>query len=102
MAQKIVRVDDLDGTEGEDIRTVDFVWAGQAYEIDLSEANRADMEAALEKYLKAGRKVTGRTGSKAPAYDAAAVRTWAQENGVEVSDRGRISKTVLDQYFAKN
>lgn len=104
MAQKIIRVDDLDGTEGADIQTVDFSWAGQAYEIDLSDSNRAEFEKAIEKFIKAGRKVTGRSssGSKSPAYDAGAVRSWARENGIEVSDRGRINKTVLDQYFAKH
>ena len=30
----------------------------------------------------------------------AAIRAWARQNGHEVSDRGRISKTVLDAFQA--
>jgi hypothetical protein len=32
--------------------------------------------------------------------EAAAIRTWACENGYEVSDRGRIPKTVVEAYRA--
>lgn len=100
MARKVVLIDDLDGTEGGNVQTVEFVWAGQTYEIDLSEQNRAGMEAALASYVNAGREVAvPAPRSKTPAYDAATVRAWARENGLEVSDRGRINKAVLEQYF---
>jgi hypothetical protein len=33
-----------------------------------------------------------------PAADLAAVRTWARENGFQVSDRGRVSNAVLEAY----
>jgi hypothetical protein len=32
--------------------------------------------------------------------EAAAIRAWARENGHEVSDRGRIPKTVVEAYRA--
>lgn len=35
-------------------------------------------------------------------YDPAAVRTWAKENGVEVSEKGRFSDDVLSAYRAAN
>ena len=34
--------------------------------------------------------------------DADAIRTWAKENNIPVSDRGRISGAVRDQYYASN
>jgi hypothetical protein len=34
--------------------------------------------------------------------DTAAVREWARENGHEVSERGRVSKKIIDAYLAAN
>ena len=36
------------------------------------------------------------------AVRRAAIREWARENGHQVSDRGRISKSVMDTYQAAN
>jgi hypothetical protein len=32
--------------------------------------------------------------------DTAAVRSWARDNGYQVSDRGRISSQIIDAYLA--
>lgn len=34
--------------------------------------------------------------------DADTIRSWAKENNIPVSDRGRISATVREQYYASN
>lgn len=34
--------------------------------------------------------------------DADTIRAWAKENNIPVSDRGRISSAVRDQYYAAN
>lgn len=34
--------------------------------------------------------------------DADAIRSWARENNIPVSDRGRISAVVREQYYAAN
>ncbi|MGO9163549.1 MAG: histone-like nucleoid-structuring protein Lsr2, partial [Streptosporangiaceae bacterium] len=34
--------------------------------------------------------------------DSAAVRQWARENGVQLSERGRIPRQVLAQYEASH
>jgi hypothetical protein len=40
--------------------------------------------------------------SSAPAStDLAAVRAWARDSGYQVSDRGRVSNTVLDAYMQR-
>lgn len=111
MAQQVTTalIDDIDGTEASE--TVLFGLDGTAYEIDLTEAHAEDLREVLSPYITAARRggspAGGRGGrarasqSKSPGQvDAKAVRAWAQENGVEVSARGRINAAVLEQYKA--
>ena len=98
----VVITDDLDGSEG--AKTVAFSFDGVPYEIDLGEANRAKLAAALEPFMAAGHRArrSERRGSGRPAHsvDRAAVRAWAREAGLAVSERGRISAEVMRQYEA--
>ena len=48
-------VDDLDGSTGEDVRTIDFSFDGAGYQIDLSEANVDRMSDVLEEFIEAAR-----------------------------------------------
>ena len=105
MAQKVqvLLTDDLDGSEA--TQTIRFGWGGTAYEIDLNEKNSAALEKALTKYVAVARKVgnakAGRSSSpkrQAVALDLAEVRAWARDQGHDVSDRGRVSRAVLDAY----
>lgn len=103
-------IDDLDGTvlqEGEG-KQVTFSIEGRVYEIDLSERNAEKFYAALAPYVDAARrsnpgdqrrsrKRSPRTGGD---VDLNAVRAWARENGHTVSDRGRVSSTILEAYSA--
>ena len=105
MAQKvnIVLVDDLDGTEATE--TVAFGLDGASYEIDLNDANAAALRQALGGYVGHARKVTGATrrGRKAAAGSSSNtkdVREWAKGQGMEVSERGRISADVQRAYDA--
>ena len=105
MAQKvnIVLVDDLDGSEATE--TVTFGLDGTTYEIDLNDANAASLREALSGYVGHARKVTGGTrrgrksggGSSSNTKD---VREWAKAQGMEVSERGRISSDVQRAYDA--
>lgn len=108
MARKVITtvLDDIDGSE--DAETVTFSYKGTAYEIDLSDKNAQKLEAALQPYVSAARKV-GRSssasssrGSRSNSADLQKIRDWAAENGVEVSARGRIAQSVVDQYNAAN
>jgi hypothetical protein len=100
----VIVQDDLDGSDGAE--TVTFGFDGVAYEIDLSKVNRAKLESAVGPYMEAGRRVSpGRRTSatrrtQQPRFDRAAVRTWARENGLKVSERGRISTELLEKYNA--
>jgi hypothetical protein len=116
MAQKVdVRfVDDLDGSEASG--TVTFALDGRAYEIDLSDDNAARLRDSLATFIAAARRTGSRrsrsqrsTTSEAPAAPTrpsreatAAIRTWARENGHDVSERGRIPKAVIEAYNSAN
>jgi Lsr2 len=112
MAQKVqvLLVDDLDG--GEASETVSFALDGSNYEIDLSGKNAEELRDAFAKYVGSARK-TGRASSSpgrssrrgggggTTSMDrdqAAAIRSWAKGKGLQVSDRGRIPATIIEQY----
>jgi Lsr2 len=103
MASKVsvVVTDDLDGSEG--AHTVRFGLDGVNYEIDLAEKNIARLEKAMAPYVQVARRVVRRanrsgTRSSAVRADRAEVRAWAKGQGLAVSDRGRISADVMQQY----
>jgi hypothetical protein len=104
MAQRVnvVLVDDLDGEDAAE--TVTFGLDGVSYEIDLSEANAAELRAALAPYTEVARKVGGRRrrpprGSSG-GTSAADIRQWARENGWDVPERGRVAAEVREAYAA--
>lgn len=103
----VVRVDDLDGSDlGDGGRTVSLAFQGVEYQLDLSDDNASQLEAALQPYLSVAQRVGGRRRGGhqlgTPSKNTSAVREWAKANGHEVSDRGRISAEVLSAYNAAN
>lgn len=116
MSQQVLvsLVDDIDGSEAHG--TVEFALDNKHYEIDLSEANAGNLRGVLAQYIDAARKgssggsrrgrahvVTGgtaRTPAVADKEQNQAIRSWAQANGLSVSDRGRIPVEIIDQYHA--
>ena len=106
MAQKVqvVLIDDLDG--GSATETVSFGLDGTKYEIDLNADNAAALRADLEKWTAKARKVSAGRARRAAGSgrksrtDAHAVREWARAQGMEVSERGRVSQDLRDAYDA--
>ena len=101
----VTMTDDLDGGKAES--SVSFGYQGTNYEIDLSKRNLAALEKVLAPYLEVARKVptTRRSASRSTASrsaksDLPAIREWAQENGYNVSGRGRIAADVQEAYRA--
>ena len=103
-------VDDLSGKEisegtGE---TITFAVNGKQYSIDLDDKNATKFHAALEPYIqnatKLGRgSVTQmRRSKKNDDLDLSEVRSWAEDNGYEVSSRGRVRGEIIDAYKAAN
>ena len=111
MAKTTMVTDDLDGSNN--AQTVTFAYEGKTYEIDLGKKNSSALEKALKPYIDAARSTStaprrvgttgpgrGRGRRTTPSVDLGAVRSWAAESGIQVSDRGRISGAVLKQYEA--
>jgi hypothetical protein len=99
----VVVTDDLDGSP--DAETVVFSFNGQSYEIDLGQKNLTRFQKSLQPFMDAGRRTAQRKAARAarggPArIDRAAVRAWAAQQGLKVSERGRISSEVLSKYEA--
>ncbi|GAA3596664.1 histone-like nucleoid-structuring protein Lsr2 [Agrococcus terreus] len=102
-------VDDFSGEPIEDGagRTVRFAFDGAEYEIDLTNSHIEEFSNSLENYIRASRRVSGRKaatrnsgGAKKSggANDTAAIREWAEANGIPVATRGRISAEIVEQY----
>jgi hypothetical protein len=96
-------VDDLDG--GPAAESVKFAFDGVSYEIDLSKRNAKALRSDMTKWVEHARKVRpaagrGRTARSAgrPTSEAPAIRAWAAEQGIAVPTRGRLPKTVVEQY----
>jgi Lsr2 len=100
MAQKMVTTieDDIDG--GEASETVQFGLEGVTYVIDLNDKNAQKLRAALKPYVENGRRTRGRKSQATVVrgFDPKAVRRWAEANGIELSSRGRIPLTVMEQF----
>jgi Lsr2 len=105
MAQRTIVLleDDLGGGDADE--TVAFGLDGRSYEIDLSTKNATALRKALEPYVSAARKTSGRSALAGRARadsptgpDAATLRAWAIENGYEVNSRGRVSAAIREAY----
>jgi Lsr2 len=113
MARQVITtlIDDLDGKAAD--RTVEFSLDGISYTIDLSEANAGKLRKALDPFITAGTRL-GRSNSTSripgrrgvPSRTASSrdenrlIREWAQANGHQISERGRIPQSVTDAYRA--
>lgn len=107
MARKtfVELIDDVDGSKAEE--TVSFSLDGVAYEIDLSDQNAEKLREEIGNWTArarrvAGRRIRGTGGATAGSSDSAKIRSWARENGREVSDRGRIPEELRQAYYAAN
>jgi hypothetical protein len=98
-----ILVDDLTGDEAAE--TVEFGLDGKGYEIDLSQENAGKLRDALGAYIGVARRTSKRpakravVGNQKPGREQnQAIREWARSQGIQVSDRGRISAEVLAQF----
>lgn len=78
------------------------VEAANAIKLAAIEVKIADARAALEAAAAERAKLapTKKKPSARPDGEAAKIRAWAQENGVEVPGRGRVPDSVRKQYDA--
>ncbi|HEX3721640.1 MAG TPA: Lsr2 family protein [Nitrolancea sp.] len=99
----VILKDDIDGSEA--VESITFSIRGHSYEIDLNEKNVAAFERSFAKWIAVARRTsrarTTTRGRNAGAGDARAIRVWAAENGVKISERGRIPRDIIEQYRAR-
>ncbi|CAA9355016.1 MAG: hypothetical protein AVDCRST_MAG07-3311 [uncultured Frankineae bacterium] len=111
-----------DGEMTKDVEPVSFGFDGASYELDACEQHRSEMQEAFATYVGAARKASGggsgasarrtsRSSSRSSGGSSSsgggsdreqvqAVREWARSNGHKVSERGRLSASVLEAYRA--
>ena len=102
MAQKtfVTLQDDLDGGPADE--TVRFGLDGSEYEIDLSQKNATRFRKQIAPFVDHARAV--RRAVRRPVRTVAsrrrshAIRVWALEQGIELSERGRIPAGVVEEY----
>lgn len=105
MAQKVTIAleDDLDGGPAEE--TLRFGFGGAEYEIDLSASSASAFGQQISPFLAHARKA-GRGQARGPVRTAAGrqrsgdIRAWAKDQGIAVSEGGRIPAGVVERYHA--
>ena len=76
---------------------------GQQYEYEACARHSTALEKIAAPYVGAGRrqssaKVTVKTRSTAQRGHSAAIRVWAKDHGIKLSERGRIPADVVSQW----
>ncbi len=103
----VTLIDDLDGSEADE--QIEFALDGKGYEIDLSTANTSRLRDSLAPFVSAARRTGARRTSSASTASSGpragtdreqnqAIREWAQQQGMKISERGRIPSNVLEAY----
>jgi hypothetical protein len=105
MATKIIVALEYDLDGGPAVETVRFAVGGAEYEIDLNKKNAAAFRKKLAPFIeharRAGRGPRRQAGRSAAGRErGAAIRAWANEQGIPVSARGRHPAAVMAQYEA--
>lgn len=79
------------------------------YEVDLCTEHAAELTSTIEQLIKNSRQLgqparsfTPPTTNIPPRAQAptSQVRAWAKQQGIEVSERGRIPDEIFEQYLA--
>lgn len=107
--ETVTPTDDIDG--GKAHGTVTFGVDGAHYEIDLHSKKAAALRKSLEDFVGGARQINGGRSSIEPVRRRPVktrangepapgeIREWAAAAGVTVSDRGRISAALREQYL---
>jgi hypothetical protein len=113
VAQKVILVDDLDGSEGDDVVRREFPLLNRTFAIDLCDVNQQRLSEALgflEQVLEHAREVkqpsrarkTADTSPRLRGHTLTDVRGWAREQGLEVPSRGKLPDELLEKFIAEH
>lgn len=112
MAQVVRLVDDIDPAIEDGVETVQISYGGTDYEIDLGKEHRDTLDEVMKNWLAHARRVGATSGRLARGHGAATgtrparrdraqtghIRQWARDQGMEISERGRIPADVMAKY----
>ena len=110
MAQKVkvLLLCDMEEGDVEGKETVQFGLDNTTYEIDVCATHARQLRTKLDPFItharkvrSAGRAERGRRRRDRNASDReriTSIRAWAKDRGIQVSDRGRIPASVVEQY----
>lgn len=107
MATKTIvqKIDDIDGSEA--TTTVHIGYQGADYLVDLNDVHATELDDFLRELIAVAdaikpeevqRPRRGKSAGAATKIDGPAIRAWANENGYEIGDRGRIPATIIEAY----
>lgn len=96
MSRYVSLIDDLDGISGASERK--FSVGGVSYVIDLHDENYKEFLMAIEPWRSAAR-VERKGEYKLTPEDRIKIRAWAQQNGMEIKERGRFPHATIQGYF---
>lgn len=91
------------------VGTYRFGWDLTNYEVDLCREHAEDLTDLMEKLVTSGRRlgapaksveVEGPPPHPRDQVSTLEVRTWAQREGIKVSERGRIPDELFERYLA--
>lgn len=92
--------DDLTGGPADE--TVEFGIDGRTYALDLNARHAAEFRRQMSRFVEHARPVRSRT--RGPVRTAASrersrqIRAWAEEQGLEVAEYGRLPGNIVHQY----
>ncbi|MBF4554352.1 histone-like nucleoid-structuring protein Lsr2 [Corynebacterium suicordis] len=95
--------DDLDNSplSDDEVNVVEFSVNGVDYTMELSEKNLQKFQAAVEPYIAVARRNSRPAARKSGQNNSnrnKRIRAWAEQKGLDVSKRGRISAEIVEQY----
>ncbi len=106
MAKEVITTtkvtDDLDGSEGAE--TLYFGYKGKSYEIDLSAKNAEKYDKTFQTLIAAARRTgaaPAKSGKVERDFDLVAFREWAGKKKIDIPQRGRMPRALVEQYKAE-
>lgn len=94
-------------TSGDSVR---FGWDGGFFETDLCDKHAEELGSLMERMVRTARRLGApatsktptapRTRERRPSVSTKDVRAWAAKKGIEVSERGRLPESIIEQYLA--
>lgn len=102
MVTRTILVSDLSGKP--EAETVRIGWKATWYETELTATERAELDEMLAPYIQAGRKAVTKPSKRfvpdTTVEEREEIRAWAEGNGYEFAQYGKIPNKIYKAYMA--